>query len=54
MNNSSEKLIIFNLCMSNLIFSMRLDKIITEEIGVIKTEDRHGKAKAIELIFKKY
>ena len=50
MSNINEKLTIFNLCISNSIFSIQLDKIITEEIGVIKTEDLHGKAKAKELI----
>ena len=46
--SSSEKLIIFNLCVSSLIFSIQLEKMITEDIGVIKTEDLHGKAKANE------
>ena len=50
MSYINEKLTIFNLFISNLIFSIQLDKIITEAIGVIKTEDLHGKAKAKELI----
>ena len=45
---NKKELNILSLNFSNLIFSKKYEKIIIEEIGPIKTEDLHGKAKANE------